>query len=263
MPIGYGEVTVTIEIEISKYGSKTQPLIGATQPGTLDPLGIGAGAIPHEKIVGLAGKIRDVNGQLASSLYISAINPHPRLGLPGGAEGDAPVVGDIDEGSISPVAPEEIRRGVIGDIEILQAISIEISGHDTKAFPIRRSTPGDTRLAAHILEAAVAPAPVEEIPLAVEDTGMAIHPNPVFTARPRKTRNVFEVAHHVEIRVPIIVIVQPGGACAEALSCEPGSDRYILEGPIPLVAVEGVAADIGHKEILVAIIIIVPHADPV
>ena len=70
----------------------------------------------------------------------------------------------------------------------------------------------------------------------------------------RKTRRV---AHHVQIEVPVVVVVAPGSAHVVGERHDPRRFGHVAEVPGSVVLIEAVWAVIRHVEVLVAVVVVV------
>ena len=64
------------------------------------------------------------------------------------------------EGAVAPVAPQEARRLIVGDVQVDPAVAVEVARQDPEAVA---GGPGDARPLGYVLEPAVAEIAIEPV----------------------------------------------------------------------------------------------------
>ena len=73
----------------------------------------------------------------------------------------------------------------------------------------------------------------------------------------RIVQRVIEVVGHVEVQIPVIIVVQKRTSCSPVAVAHGGALRHIGECSIPVVPIEEVGAVVGHIEVQIPVIVVV------
>src|SRR5204862_5810011 len=121
------------------------------------------------------------------------------------------------------------------------------------------NVPGDARLLRNVLEGAVAPVAIERVREPLEMLGVTVDANvslPV-AAEAIVIRRPLGVVHHDEVKPAVVVIVEPAGGHGPLVALDAGLLGRVFEATVPKVVVQDVPVNAGHKQISVAVIVIV------
>ena len=88
-----------------------------------------------ERVV-LVGEVGDEQLGKAVAVDVLGVDPHARLRHAVDVEGGARDLGDVVEGPVAAVEEEEVRVHVVGDVEVDQAVVVEVGRHDAEAVAV-------------------------------------------------------------------------------------------------------------------------------
>ena len=193
---------------------------------------------------------------------VGAVGAHARLRLAVGVEPHAGAIGLVDEGALAGIAVEKIAHGVVGDVDVGQAVAIVVA--ERHAEPLAGRI-GDAGLLRDVGERAVAVVAVQPIRHPVEHRRMAVHPISVFGVPAVRIVGdpVVEVVDDVEIEEAVAIDVDETGAGAP-LGGRAGDARgrgHVAERAVVVVPVERVRAERRHVEIEIAVVVEISDGD--
>ena len=137
----------------------------------------------------------------------------PACGLPFRSNPTAGAIGDVHERSVAVVAVQEVADQIVGDVDVLIAVAIEVAERD--AEPLAGGI-GDASLLRHVGERAVAVVAIETVGHAVEDRRIAVHPV-AFLAHAAVGivgKPEVQVVGDVEIEIAVAIEIEEPGAGA-------------------------------------------------
>ena len=223
-------------------------------------------AIRLEQSVDVSREVRGEDGQMPAVVEVAGVDAHPGLFPPILTEGAAGQNGVIGEAAVAVVPPEVGGSGVIGDVDVLEAVVVVVQEEDAEA--IVRLAAADARSDRDVLEGAVPVVAVEQVRAPGIASGSASHPQTGKEALGGVVlRRELHVAGYVEIQEPVAIVVPEGGAGGPAAPRDSRFPRDLHEGPIPLVSEEEVSGVAGDEQIPVSVVVDVgghgPHGPQV
>ncbi|MFO0890856.1 MAG: hypothetical protein U0790_17135 [Isosphaeraceae bacterium] len=188
------------------------------------------------------------------AVVVTLGDPHVGLDLALAVDGDPPAPGDVLEGAVVAVAPEDIGLGVIGDEDVHPAVAVEVRREAAHAPAV----PRHARALGDVGEGTVAVVPVKDVGQACE---LARHPverapGLQISAERGLLRVESEVVRHEEVEVAVAVVVEEGGAEAPEGTAHPGLPGGVGE-TARVVPPEGILAISGDVEVRVAVAVVI------
>jgi len=178
---------------------------------------------------------------------------------------------DVAEGAVPLVLEQDVRGHVVGDVQVLVAVPVEVPPHGlhAEAGRVLRGVAHGARLGVvhaellgHLLEredALVEPVAQQLVALPREQVGqhlqrvLALDP-PLRILRRHQARVVLQVARHVHVEVAVPVVVRGAGGRAPELQVGQQVAR-LAERAVPAPEQQAVATLIGEVEIEVPVAI--------
>ncbi len=265
MAVGQEEIRIAVEIGVERQRRPAERQVGRhRQPGV--ERGVLEQA-PVEVAVERRVVVREVrHHQVEPAVAVEVGDPDAHAPLDGavGVEGAARPGADLLEAAAPEIAVEPVRRAVVGDVEIGQAVVIEIeSGHVHRVAGGLVEQPGRR---GRLAEAAGAVVQVEAVRRRRQPARAVHHQHPVAPpARATGGRDVrpggVDVTGDVEVVIAVAVGVEEGTADTPGVVAR----RQRLGGPVGEAAVaavdqQDVAAERGHVEVGAAVAVDVADA---
>ena len=94
--------------------------------------------MPHVLVQGvvLVGEVGDEELGKAVAVDVLGVDAHARLRLAVHVVGGARELGGVVEGAVAAVEEEEVRVHVVGDVEVDQAVVVEVGRHHAEAVAV-------------------------------------------------------------------------------------------------------------------------------
>ena len=221
--------------------------------------GFGEGAVPVVPVqrVGFQGEIGHVDIRRPVPVVVSDIHPHARPGDAVLAIGHARQQSHVGKRAVAIVPVQEIRRQVVGHEDIRPSVAIVVASHHPEALAVRI---GDARLRGDVRKRAVAVVPVQQVGRSLVDIGSAVGLDAVPGAAPVGLEVEFDVRTHVEVQVPVPVVVQERRAGRERGVTgyrQIRTDGHVQECPVPFVPVEDVRPVVRDEQVVVSVVVVV------
>ena len=189
---------------------------------------------------------------------VAEVRPHAgeRFALLG--EADAGHQSDLLEGAVAVVAEEERLNRIVGHVHVDESVSVVVRKRD--AQPLARGR-RDGRLRRHVGERAVAVVAIQDIRNRIEVVRVAVRPvaGLLLPAITVLLEAPVEVAGDEQVELPVVVVIEEARACAPATALDACAIRHVGKRSVAHVPVQGVAAEIGHIDILQAVVVVVTH----
>ena len=189
--------------------------------------------------------------QHAATFQIGEYRPHRRSRFAILPEGSTRIVPDFLKGSVVLVVEEEVLRAVVGDVNVIPSVVVEIRRrHAHGAAHIS----ADARLVGHIRKGSIAVIVIELIGFA-----LVIQRSRIVGRRVEGAILGVKlyIAAHKQIDTSILVVVQPGGADRPAVHLDAGLLGHIGKVAIAVVVIENRLSVAGHQQIDIAVVVIV------
>ena len=210
----------------------------------------------------LAVEVGDDQVDPAVPIQISGTHAHPRLIAAVGVRRDARHHAHLFEAEPAHVSKEEIRRPIVGDVQVDPPVVVDVGGDDSQPPPVVVDDPcfpGRVDEATAVIakqsvregyDEARGAADVPRCAGAPTELGVGRIPGPIMA--------------DVEVEVAVVIEVREGGRSRPgAGASQAPSFGDVLEGAVALVAVEGVSIPSGDEQVGVAVVVDVADGDPV
>ena len=187
----------------------------------------------------------------SSAFEIGKDRPHRRSGLAILSVGRVRIAANLFKGSIMLVVKEKVLRAVVGDINVVPPIVIEIrSRHTHRSAHIS----ANARLVGYVRERAVAVVVEELVGLA-----LVIQRSRIIGRRIKCAIGWIEldVTAHEQIDATVLVVIQPGRTDRPAVHIDAGLLGHVGKVPIAVVVIENRFAVSGDQQIDKAVVVIV------
>ena len=166
--------------------------------------------------------------------------------------------GDVAKGPVAVVPIEKVSHTVIGDKQIRVPVVVVIAEGNPHALSqgVKQAAhPGD------VGEGPIALIPIEHIRNSPVDIRAAIIPSPLPSnyraADLILNQRIVQIILHIQIQVPVVVVVHKDTRLPPALIPHTGLLRYVGEGPIPVVAIQHIATEVGHIEVEIPVVVVI------
>ena len=200
----------------------------------------------------------DEKVEIAIVVVVARGHAHTGLFLAIGTVAGTRGQGDIFEAPVAQVAQQQIGIGVVGHVQIQISIAIAIDKYGLEPV-VRHRVNAD--LSGNILKGAVAPVAVERVLLSLIGVGALEYLDPlpqlIEVGFGEFVRIKADKIGHVQIHIPVHIVVAPGNARAPARIRHPCGLGDLGERAIAPIAVEPVGSVVGHQEVGVAVVVVV------
>src|ERR1035437_4711659 len=187
--------------------------------------------------------IGDPQVQHATALEVRKDRAHRRSGFSILPVGRARLVGNLLEGSIVLVMKQEILGPVIGNVNVIPTVVVEVRRGYAHGAPY---VGADARLFGHIRKGSVAVVVIQLVGFAL----VVQRPRIIVCRVVGAVLGIeFDVAAHEQIDASVLVVVQPGGADGPAVYLDAGLRRHIGKVSVAVVVVEDRLAVAGDQQI--------------
>src|SRR3989440_2356885 len=211
--------------------------------------------------VGLLLKMRDEETEAAAVVVIAPVYSHVAELHSFAAESYAGNHPHVRKGAVVVVVVEIVGNGIVGDQEVRPAIVVVIDPHDAEA--VVADLIMDAGLDGNFLKGAVAAIVIEEVALPLQAPGTALHQDAfeaaeLIAAELRQVVHVqMGVARDIKIDEAVAVVVAPSLASHESAAADSCFFGDILELAVAEPVIEGAAAEAGHEEVQLAVVVII------
>ena len=185
-----------------RQAGRPEPRLGA-------PVGEEARAVVDVERVRLGADVGHEQVAVAVAVDVAHVDPHARLRRPDRVDGHPGEQRVVPEAPPALVHPQLVGLAVVGDVDVDQAVRVQVRGDDAEGGAVGRV---DAGLGRHVGEGAVAAVPIEAIGL----IGIALRgavarlggrrPAPVAVSR-----RVVDVVADVEVEPAVVIRVDEGG----------------------------------------------------
>ena len=257
--VDHENVEITIQLGVEGGDAETGVRdAGRSQPtgaaGVLKPAAAASVAIQR---VRLTRQVRHEEIDPRVVVQIGRDNTHSRFGLTVNVQRHPHDQGDIAESPVGLIQPELIGVPVVGNVDILPAVVVEVLADDPQPRGRHRRHP---RPLAHVAERAIAVVMQQHI----RDRRKRLR-----SAIDRSPRVVIAVIELVEVQVPCDIQVQPAvtivvkehGGTRPAVYGDARRVGDVLERPVSAIAVQPVPPIVGHIHVQITVVVDIADGD--
>src|SRR5690606_1476840 len=126
------------------------------EPSAAGAVGVFAVRAREIQAVELAGEVRHGDVEPAIAIDIGDIDAHARQRLPVLIDGDADLERDLSERAVAEILPQEVRRRVVRDVDVDEAIAVEIERDHAEPLAVLGARASDAGAFADLAEGPVA-----------------------------------------------------------------------------------------------------------
>ena len=178
------------------------------------------------------------------------------MGLPASGTRHSGDERGLGERSVAVVAEQEVGHRVVGHEHVETCIVIEVGKGDAHTFPDMRQ---QARVGRDILERPIAAVPIEAVRQALEDSRMAVDPDPASLVAAEGIRGgcPLHVVHHEKVEMAVVVVVEPAGGHGPLATRDARSLRRILEAAVAAIAQQLVLPHTGDEKVDITVVVVV------
>jgi len=188
--------------------------------------------------------------------------------------GRAGGLGGVLKGTVAPVKEEEIWAHVVGDVEVDQAIAVQVGGDGRETAAIASGlglfglgVDGEDGVVVDVGEGKVAIVAVEQVLGGPDGVWRAVAPEPVWlepTTEPVILGELPDaVVGDVEVEVAVVVVVEERPARGPVGSVDPRRLADVPERPVAIVQEEDVRSVVTEKDVRIPVVVDVADDAPV
>ena len=213
--------------------------------------------VPVQGVV-VRREIGHVQVEASVPVVVADGHPHAGLGLSVLVEGHGGYQPPFLEGSVSPIAEEEVGHGIVGHVEVAVAVTIVVAPDG--AHPVGGWCVHTGRLGG-LPEGAVAVAQIERVPGRRKTHRPAVDLDPPVLTVGSCGRRIlvveFHVVGHVQVQPPVPVRVGEGGTGAPGRISHPRFPGHVPEAAVAVVPVQDVGPVVADVEIGPTVVVVV------